>query len=75
VAYVLTDATREKHSSDHVAMIQRCVLPIFIATSSVAEFFKIFAANCGNPGFPAVTSAKPWTLDDIDKVTTQPREI
>ena len=39
VAYVHTDATKEKHSSDHVAMIEQLVLPIFIATSSVAEFF------------------------------------
>ncbi len=74
VAYVLTDATREKHSSDHVAMIQWLVLPIFIATSSIAEFFKNFAAYCGNADFPPVTSAKPWTLDDIDKLTTQPRQ-
>ena len=75
VAYVLKDATKEQHSSDHVAMMQRLVLPVFIATSPVAEFFKNFAANCGNAGFPAATSAKPWTLDNIAKLATQPRQI
>ena len=75
VAYVLKDATKEQHSSDHVAMMQRLVLPEFITTSAVAECFKNFAANCCNAGFSAATSAKSWTLDNIAKLATQPRQI
>jgi len=41
------------------------MLPEFIATSSIAEFFKNFVADCGNAFFPAVAPAKPWTLDKV----------
>ncbi len=65
MAFVLTGAIRGKHNSNHRGIIRRLMLPIFIAKSSIAEFFKNFAADCGNAFFPAVASAKPWTLDNV----------